>query len=135
MSIIIRNLGGNMLGLCEYEIRINDQRITTFKHNRTTGLKACLLAAAEAVEAQQWQDAFALERSVRRNTREVSGEPKGGLKSLGSAEQAVPSGAVPIEPSPLCHGIGLKSSATRQGGREPETRADAKAGAVLEVKP
>lgn len=84
---------------------------------------------------QEKHERFALERSVRRNTREASGEPKGGLKSLGSAEQTVPSGAVPIEPSPLCHGIGLKSSATRQGGREPETRADAKAGSSLEGKP
>ena len=34
---------------------------------------------------------------------------------------------------PLCFGIGLKSSATRRGGREPETRATAKTGAVLSI--
>ncbi len=56
MAIIIRNLSGDPLGLCEYEVRINEKRITTFKHNRPSGLRACLLAAAEAVEAQQWQD-------------------------------------------------------------------------------
>lgn len=56
MSIIIRNIGGNPIGLCEYEVRINENRITTFKHDRTQGLKACLTNAAAAVESQQWLD-------------------------------------------------------------------------------
>lgn len=60
MAIVIRNLNGDPLGLCEYEVRINEKRITTFKHNRPAGLRACLLAAANAVEAQKWRDLEAL---------------------------------------------------------------------------
>lgn len=56
MAIIIRQLGGNPMGVCEYEIRINADRITTFKHSRPNGLRACLLAAADAVERQKWRD-------------------------------------------------------------------------------
>ena len=56
VAVIIRNLKGDPLGLCEYEVRINEKRITTFKHHRPAGLKACLLAAAEAVERQKWED-------------------------------------------------------------------------------
>lgn len=56
MSIIIRNLWGDPNGICRYEIRINEKRITTFKHHRPAGLKACLLAAASAVEDQERHD-------------------------------------------------------------------------------
>lgn len=60
MAVIIRNLKGDPLGVCEYEVRINEKRITTFKHHRPAGLKACLLAAAEAVERQKWEDFWTL---------------------------------------------------------------------------
>ena len=58
MSIIIRNLGGDLpLGECTYEIRINEKVITTFKHKRTEGLSKCLAEASRAVIQSQWLDA------------------------------------------------------------------------------
>ena len=54
MSIVIRNLGGDPLGECSYEIRINERVITTFKHNRVRGLSACLRQAADAVDKSEW---------------------------------------------------------------------------------
>lgn len=71
MAIIIRNLGGDPLGLCKYEVRINEKRITTFKHSRPEGLRACLLAAAEAVEAQKWKDLETLEDRIVRVVRKI----------------------------------------------------------------
>ena len=56
MSIIIRNLGGDLLGVCEYEVRINEKRITTFKHNRMDGLGKCLELASKAATQQSWID-------------------------------------------------------------------------------
>lgn len=40
----------------EYEVRINSQLITKFKHERKDGLAACLMAAAKAVEKKKWED-------------------------------------------------------------------------------
>ena len=57
MSIIIKNIGGNPLGYCKYEIRINDKLIATFGHWRPDGLSKCLMEAARAIERQQWEDA------------------------------------------------------------------------------
>lgn len=37
----------------EYEVRINSQLITKFKHERKDGLAACLMAAAKAVEKKE----------------------------------------------------------------------------------
>ena len=54
MSIVIHNLGGDPLGECSYEIRINERVITTFKHNRVKGLSACLKRAADAVDKSEW---------------------------------------------------------------------------------
>lgn len=58
MAVIIRNLGGDMLGICEYEVRINDQRITTFRHNRVDGLTVCLQKAATACESHKWNTIY-----------------------------------------------------------------------------
>ena len=60
MSIIIRNLGGDTLGVCTYEVRINEKVITTFKHSRPDGLSKCLDLASKAVLQQQWLDAALL---------------------------------------------------------------------------
>lgn len=61
MSIIIRNLGGDLpFGECEYEVRINELVITTFKHTRTDGLSVCLTKAAKAVTQQQWLNASSM---------------------------------------------------------------------------
>ena len=73
MSIIIRNLGGDTLGICDYEIRINERRITTFKHNRLDGLGVCLELASKAVTQQMWLDAA---RVLETETREfISSTP------------------------------------------------------------
>ena len=50
MSIIIHNLGGDLNGVCEYELCINQTRLITFTHNRPDGLERCLLAAARAAK-------------------------------------------------------------------------------------
>ena len=60
MSIIITNVGGNPLGVSEYEVRINNKIITTFMHNRKDGLPKCLQEAAKAVDKQQWTDSMAI---------------------------------------------------------------------------
>lgn len=56
--IAIVNIGGgdesNPLGERTYEIRINRDVITTFKHRRGDGLGACLLEASKAVERSKW---------------------------------------------------------------------------------
>lgn len=56
--IAIVNIGGgdesNPLGERTYEVRINRDVITTFKHKRSDGLGACLLEASKAVERSKW---------------------------------------------------------------------------------
>lgn len=64
MPIVINNIGGDPLGVSDYEVCIGEKRITTFRHNRAQGLRACLLAAAGAVEDQQWRDQLSLEASL-----------------------------------------------------------------------
>lgn len=54
MSIIIRNIGpvGDHTdpdGRWRYEVRINDELITTFTHRRSSGLASCLETASFAV--------------------------------------------------------------------------------------
>lgn len=59
--IAIVNIGGNMEGVCKYELRVNQTVITTFKHNRKHGLAICLLAAAYAalgLDAQEVLTAY-----------------------------------------------------------------------------
>jgi hypothetical protein len=56
--IAIVNIGGgdesNPLGERIYEVRINREVIATFKHKRSDGLGACLLAASKSVERSKW---------------------------------------------------------------------------------
>ena len=40
-------------GVYEYEVKINDKFITSFKHKREEGLSICLSKAAEAVEKKE----------------------------------------------------------------------------------
>ena len=56
MSIIIHNLGGDLNGLCEYELCINRTRLTTFTHNRPDGLERCLLEAARAAKRAEIEE-------------------------------------------------------------------------------
>lgn len=57
--IAIVNIGGgdpkDVMGIRDYEVRINHEVITTFKHKRSDGLGACLFAAAKAVERSDWE--------------------------------------------------------------------------------
>lgn len=48
--IAIVNVGGPDDGVCEYELRINRNVITKFKHNRTENLSTCLRKAAKAYD-------------------------------------------------------------------------------------
>jgi len=50
MSIIIQNMKGDALGVCTYQLRINQKIIAEFEHSRPDGLAACLRRAADAVE-------------------------------------------------------------------------------------
>lgn len=55
MSIIIRNMGGNPLGVCKYQLRINEKIIAEFEHSRPDGLAVCLKKAADAAEKAKWE--------------------------------------------------------------------------------
>jgi hypothetical protein len=44
----------NPLGERTYEVRINNEVITTFRHERKKGLGMCLLEASKAVEQKKW---------------------------------------------------------------------------------
>ena len=44
-------------GQHEYEVRINQEVITTFTHKREEGLATCLRRAAGAVERAKWLEA------------------------------------------------------------------------------
>lgn len=46
--IQIVNIGGNLLGVCDYSLRINGQELCKFQHSRPLGLSICLREAAEA---------------------------------------------------------------------------------------
>ena len=45
----------NVLGMRDYEVRINGRFIAKFQHIRANGLGQCLFAAARAVELEKWQ--------------------------------------------------------------------------------
>ena len=45
-------------GVYEYEVKINDKFITSFKHKREEGLSICLSKAAEAVEKKDLLDFY-----------------------------------------------------------------------------
>jgi len=50
--IAIVNTAGDSQGICSYEVRINQEVITKFYHDRRDGLEECLLKAAAAVKLQ-----------------------------------------------------------------------------------
>lgn len=52
MSIIIQNMGGDMEGVCKYQLRINREVIGEFEHNRRDGLEVCLRKAADAARTE-----------------------------------------------------------------------------------
>ena len=57
--IAIVNVGGgdsqDIMGVRNYELRINHEVIATFKHRRSDGLGKCLLEASKAVERTKWE--------------------------------------------------------------------------------
>jgi hypothetical protein len=46
---------GDALGICTYQLRINQRIIAEFEHNRVDGLTVCLQKAAKAVEKEKWE--------------------------------------------------------------------------------
>jgi len=66
MSIIIRNVTPNptSAGPNEYELRINQQVICHFSHNREAGLSACLETAAKAAEATRMRQVLDLLNAI-----------------------------------------------------------------------
>ena len=71
--IAIVNLGphrkADPLGVRTYSLRINENEIVRFKHRRSDGLGACLLAAAKAVEKQKWETENRLLRELSKETK------------------------------------------------------------------
>jgi hypothetical protein len=55
--IQIINIGGNPLGVCRYSLRINNQELCQFEHDRTKGLSQCLRDTADAYEQTKWLEA------------------------------------------------------------------------------
>ena len=53
MSIIIQNMKGDALGVCTYQLRINQKVIAEFEHSRPDGLAVCLRKAADAAEQDE----------------------------------------------------------------------------------
>ncbi len=52
----IINMGGNPLGICKYDVMINNDLIAQFEHDRTHGLGQCLIAAAKACEKAKFEE-------------------------------------------------------------------------------
>ena len=66
--IVIQNIGphdgSDLLGVREYEVRINQEVICRFRHRRGDGLARCLLEASKAVGRQQWEGLAGLEQEL-----------------------------------------------------------------------
>ena len=77
MSIVIHNIGGDPLGVSEYELCINHRRLTTFKHNRTKGLAECLREAAKAMDRAQWEMVQTFVESQQATPPDVAQAPPG----------------------------------------------------------
>lgn len=66
MCIVIQNMGGDMQGVCRYEVRINNQPpIVTFDHDRNDGLDVCLRKAAGAVKEARDRDIEEMSRMIQ----------------------------------------------------------------------
>ena len=66
MSIIIRNISQHptSAGPHEYELRINQQVICHFSHNREAGLAKCLAVAADAAELARMKHVIQLLEAI-----------------------------------------------------------------------
>ena len=62
--IAIVNVGPAGDGLTNYEVRINADLITTFKHRRSDGLAPCLYLASQAVAQKRANDIIDMMLSV-----------------------------------------------------------------------
>lgn len=62
------------LGWHDYEVRINQRVITTFKHKREEGLSKCLIEASKAVEIARSKEVIALTDLL---TWDGQGDPPG----------------------------------------------------------
>ena len=56
--IQIVNIGGNPLGVSIYELRINNDFICTFEHDRRKGLAVCLTEAGTAYAKFMWEQSI-----------------------------------------------------------------------------
>ena len=54
--IAIVNVGGDPLGVSQYELRINQDVVARFQHNRLDGLARCLREAARVAERAKWEE-------------------------------------------------------------------------------
>lgn len=54
--ISIVNTGETKNKKSKYIVKINNELITEFFHERKDGLSACLLEASKAVERKKWKD-------------------------------------------------------------------------------
>lgn len=50
MPVIIENIGGNPNGKSNYLLRVNENKIASFKHHRPDGLVECLKKAYKAAQ-------------------------------------------------------------------------------------
>ena len=62
--IQIVNIGGNPQGTSDYSLRINNQELCQFKHDRPQGLSMCLRKAADAYDKQRQNDILAYLREI-----------------------------------------------------------------------
>lgn len=65
--IIIHNIGGDLSGVCRYQVRINKEVICEFEHNRMDGLGMCFLEASKAVERAKWKKLEDLYKNLKVN--------------------------------------------------------------------
>jgi len=76
MAVVIQNMGGDMGGVCVYNIYINRTFITSFKHDRTTGLEKCLKKASKAVGVRMQDIERKIAIAISESERSVRNEEK-----------------------------------------------------------
>ena len=67
--ITIINTGETVGKKVKYVVKINDELITEFLHERKDGLGMCLLEASKAVEKKKWLELRELLNNKNENTR------------------------------------------------------------------
>ncbi|MDP2902412.1 MAG: hypothetical protein Q8N96_04815 [Methylovulum sp.] len=65
IAIVNISTHGFPIGWNEYELRINEKVIATFRHKREEGLTKCLELAAAAAEKAKWEQAREMIEALR----------------------------------------------------------------------